>query len=115
MATDFLYGLLPEHLLLSLILILMVLEIMRADQALAGPLFLLTLSLGCGVLVSQLSSGYTLTLIPGEVVIDRFAVLAKLVILGCGTVLGFFSITGSKCFKTCMLLSCSLFWGMVMM
>ena len=115
MATDFLYGLLPEHLLLSLILILMVLEIMRADQALAGPLFLLTLSLGCGVLVSQLSSGYTLTLIPGEVVIDRFAVLAKLVILGCGTVLGFFSITGSKCFKTWMLLSCSLFGGMIMM
>jgi len=115
MATDFLYGLLPEHLLLTLILVLMVLEIMRADQGLAGPLFLLTLSLGCGVLVTQLSSGYTLTLIPGEIVIDRFAVLAKLVILGCGTVLGFFSITGSKCFKTWMLLACSLFGGMVIM
>ncbi|HBG07255.1 MAG: NADH-quinone oxidoreductase subunit N [Geobacteraceae bacterium GWC2_58_44] len=115
MATDFLYGLLPEHLLLLLILVLMVLEIVRADEALAGPLFLLTLTVGCGVLVAQLSSGYTLTLAPGEVVIDRFAILARLVILGCGTVLGFFSITGSRCFKTWMLLSCSLLGGLIIM
>lgn len=115
MASDFIYGLLPEHMLLALIVVLMVLEIMRADKHLAGPLFLLTLSISCGVLVSQLSAGYTYVVVPNEVVIDRFAILAKLVILGCGTVLGFFSVTGSKCYKTWLLLSCSLLGGMIMM
>lgn len=115
MATDFLYGLLPEHLLLALILVLMVLEIMKADQGIAGPLFLITLSIGCCVLVAQLTSGYTFTLAPGEVVIDRFAILARLLLLGCGTVLGFFSITGARSFKTWMLLSCSILGGLVIM
>ncbi|UFS72583.1 NADH-quinone oxidoreductase subunit N [Geomonas sp. RF6] len=115
MASDLLFGLLPEHLLLALILVLMVLEIFRANRTLSGLLYLLTLSTGMGVLLYQLSSGYTLTLVPGEVIVDRFAILAKLVVLACGTLLGFFYLTASSTHKSWMLITCSLLGALVIM
>jgi len=113
MATDLLFGLLPEHLLLALILVLMVLEMIRANKTLSGLLYLLVISVGCGVLLFQLNSGYTLNLVPGEVTVDRFAVLAKLVVMACGALLGFFCLTSASSHKSWMLIACSLLGALV--
>ena len=84
MATDLLYALLPEHLLFSAVLALMVLEMFRARPGVGNALVIAVLIAGCGVLARQLSQGYAVEVLPGEIVIDRFALVAKLVILGCG-------------------------------
>jgi NADH-quinone oxidoreductase subunit N len=84
MLADFLYALLPEHLLLALLFVLMLLEMMRVDARVARPLAALTLGAACAVLVLQYRHGYMADVVPGEFRVDRFAVLAKLVIVGCG-------------------------------
>lgn len=115
MAADLFYALLPEHLLLGLVLVLMLLEIFRADRRIAGLLFTLTVAAGCGVLLMQLGQGYTVDLVPGEISVDRFALLARLVILGCGLILGLSSPAGFGTFKFWMLLSSSLLGAMIVM
>ena len=115
MATDLIYGLLPEHLLLGLILVLMLLEIFQADKRLAGLLFAISAAAGCGVLAVQLSQGYTVNLVPGEILIDRFALIARLVILGCGLILGVCSLATSSSCKFWMLLASSLLGALTIM
>nr|NIR33592.1 NADH-quinone oxidoreductase subunit N [Desulfuromonadales bacterium]NIS41199.1 NADH-quinone oxidoreductase subunit N [Desulfuromonadales bacterium] len=84
MSIDLLYGLLPEHILLVLLLSLMVLEIFRVNRRLAGLSFTVALAAACGVLVLHLVQGYDAVVVPGEIVVDSFAVISRLVILGCG-------------------------------
>ena len=115
MATDLFYALLPEHILLALILVLMSLEILGADRKIANCLFTLSVAAGCGVLLAQLGQGYGASVVPGEIVVDRFALLARLTILGCGLVLGLCSLTTSGTFKFWMLLSSSLLGAMIIM
>lgn len=115
MATDLIYGLLPEHLLLGLILVLMLLEIFQADRRLAGILFTLAAAAGCGVLVMQLGQGYAVNLVPNEISIDRFALIARLVILGCGLILGVCCLATSSSCKFWMLLASSLLGALTIM
>lgn len=84
MAGDLVYGLLPDHLLLAALLALMLLEMIGARERLASTLLRLALLAGCVVLWQQLAAGYAAEPLPGEVRIDRFALIAKLVILACG-------------------------------
>jgi NADH-quinone oxidoreductase subunit N len=84
MPADFLYALLPDHLLLALLFVLMLLEMLRFDARVAGPLVWLTLGVGCAVLLLQYRSGFVAEVTPSEIRVDGFSVLAKLVILGCG-------------------------------
>ena len=67
-----------------LLLVLMLLETIGARERIASPLLRLALLGGCAVLWQQFATGYAAEPLPGEVRIDRFAVLAKLVILACG-------------------------------
>ncbi|MBI1921909.1 MAG: NADH-quinone oxidoreductase subunit N [Geobacter sp.] len=115
MAADLFYALLPEHILLALILVLMTLEILGADRKLANCVFTISVAVGCCVLLVQLGQGHTATVVPGEIIVDRFALLARLTILGCGLVLGLCSLTTSGTFKFWMLLSSSLLGGMLIM
>lgn len=115
MATDLFCALLPEHILLALILLLMTLEILGADRRIANLLFTLSVAAGCGVLLAQLGQGYGASVVPGEIIVDRFALLARLTILGCGLVLGLCSLTTSGTFKFWMLLSSSLLGAMIIM
>ncbi len=115
MATDLIYGLLPEHLLLALILVLMLVEIFHGDRKLGGVLFTLAAAAGCAVLAVQLSNGYTVNLVPTEITIDRFALIARLVILGCGLILGICSLATSSSCKFWMLLASSLLGALTIM
>ena len=84
MASDLAYGLLPDHLLLGLLLVLMLLETIGVARKFASILLRLALFAGCAVLWQQFATGYAAEPLPGEIRIDRFALLAKLVILACG-------------------------------
>lgn len=114
MTADLVYGLLPEHLLLASVLVMMLLDILRIG-ARTGHALAIGLMLAAGaVLVRQYSQGYSVEIIPSEVRIDRFALLAKLVILGCGlswTVL----FAGRGNIKSSLLLCSSLLGAFVVM
>ncbi len=115
MATDLIYGLLPEHILLALIMLLMLLEIIRADSRLGGLLYLVAVGSGCVVLMAQICSGYSAEPLAQEIRIDHFALMAKLVILGCGLILGICSRATCPGYKFWMLLSSSLMGAMIIM
>jgi len=115
MATNLFYGLLPEHILLALILLLMFLEIVKADTKVGTFLFVLMVAAGCGVLVSQLDQGFTAIVVPGEIQVDRFALISRLVIMGCGLILGLCSISTSSSSKFWILISSSLLGALIMM
>jgi NADH-quinone oxidoreductase subunit N len=115
MATDLLYGLLPEHLLLALIIVLMFLDMFRFDRRLGGLLFCAALAGGCTVLAFQLGQGYGVTPVSSEIVVDRFALLARLVILGSGLVLGLCNRANANSFKQWILLASSLLGALIIM
>jgi NADH-quinone oxidoreductase subunit N len=115
MATNLFYGLLPEHILLALILLLMLLEIVKADTKVGTFLFILGIAAGCGVLASQLGQGYSAIVVPGEILVDRFALISRLVILGCGLILGLSSLASSSSNKYWILISSSLLGALIMM
>src|SRR6186713_198694 len=114
MATDLLFGLLPEHLLLGTLLVLMVLEMSKAPAFLGNTLVMLALMAAVVVLVRQYSQGYAIDLLPEEIRIDRFAVLAKLVIIGSGLAWAFVFFAQAT-YKSGMLLCSCLFGACVMM
>ena len=114
MATDLLFGLLPEHLLLGTLLVLMVLEMSKAPAFLGNALVMLALMAAGVVLVRQYSQGYTIDLLPEEIRIDRFAVLAKLVIIGSGLAWAFV-FSAQATYKSGMLLCSCLLGACVMM
>jgi NADH:ubiquinone oxidoreductase subunit 2 (subunit N) len=84
MPADFWTALLPDHLLLGLLFAVMALEMLRVDERVARPLLIVTLAAAWAVLLRQYATGNAVTLVADEFRIDRFAVLAKLVIVGCG-------------------------------
>lgn len=115
MAIDLLYGLLAEHLLVVLLLVLMLLEMLKAGgPRAAAVLGVLVLVAGCAVLLRQYSQGYAVDLVPEEIRIDRFTVLAKLVILACGLL---FSVTfaASATCKSVFLVCASLLGALLVM
>ena len=109
MPADFLYALLPDHLLLALLLVLMLLEMLRVSGRVVGPLVTITLGVACALLLRQYATGYAVDLVPDEIRIDHFTVLAKLVILGCG-LLWSMLLRGRLTFKSAFL-SCSSLLG----
>ncbi|HRD96209.1 MAG TPA: proton-conducting transporter membrane subunit [Rubrivivax sp.] len=84
MATDFVYGLLPAHLLLALMVALMLLETLRADTLWARPVFVAGLLASGTALLHQWQAGYSAEIVAGEVRVDRLAILGTWVLLGCG-------------------------------
>lgn len=115
MSIDLFYALLPEQLLLGLLLALMLLEILRADRRLAAPLYVTALAAGCGVLLLQLAQGYSAVVVPGEVAVDRLALLARLVLLACGLLLGLCVPNAIATVKFRLLFAASLLGASVMM
>jgi NADH-quinone oxidoreductase subunit N len=83
MATEFLYSLAPELLLLGLIVVLMLLEMLRADPRWARVCVVATLAVALYVLLQQLGAGYGAAIAAGEVEVDRYSILARLVLLLC--------------------------------
>ncbi|BCR05683.1 NADH-quinone oxidoreductase subunit N [Desulfuromonas versatilis] len=115
MPADFFYALLPEQLLLALLVTLMLCEILGRGARLAGPLFTLVAGAGCAVLLLQLAQGYGAAPVPGEIVIDRFALLGRLVILGCGCIYGVCCLSSDAGIKSRLLLGASLLGALVML
>jgi NADH-quinone oxidoreductase subunit N len=87
MATDLVYGLLPEHLVLGVMVLIMVLEMFRVDHRWARVAFVAAMLAGLAVAAQQFATGYRSEVIPGEIVVDRLAIAGKLVILTCGLAL----------------------------
>lgn len=114
MVADFFYGLLADHLVLGLIVALMLLETFRAAPALARVLFIATMVAAGAALVHQLATGYVADIVPGEIRVDRFAQLAKLVLLGGGLALALV-MPARATYKTWLLLACALSGVLVMM
>lgn len=114
MGNDFFHALLPEQGVLGLILVLMVLETLRRDPRLARLAFAAVMLAGLGVLLQQLMAGFSAVPIPGELQVDRLALLGKAVLMGCGLALtvGFEHPGG---FKFWMLLASALLGGMVVL
>jgi len=116
MATNLFYGLLPEHILLGLILLLMLLEIVKADSRAGTFFFLIAITAGCGVLASQLGQGFGATIVPGEILVDRFALISKAIIMGCGLILGLTALpTSISSHKFWIMVSSSLLGALIIM
>ena len=111
----FLHGLLPEHILLGLILILMMLELTGMDKRAGSILFLVSLGAGTVTLGLQLSQGYVANMVAGEIRIDRFAEISRLVILSCGLILGIYSLTSEACYKYWILIASSLLGALIIL
>lgn len=88
MATELLYGLLPDHVILVFIGVLMALEMFRVEQRGARTAFVTGVVLSLAALMHQILGGYNAQIIVGELAIDRLTVLGKLVLLLCALVLG---------------------------
>jgi len=115
MATNLVYGLLPEHILLGLILVLMLLELLNVDKRAGSALFVAALLAGAGVLVMQLATGYSADIVAGEIRIDRFAEIGRLIIVSCGLILGISSLATEAGYKYWMLVASSLLGGMIIL
>lgn len=88
MSTGFVLALVPEHLLLALLLALMLLEMVRASVGAGRLLFVLAMLAGLVASAVQLAQGYTAVVVPGEIVVDRFALQGRVVVLLCAVALG---------------------------
>ena len=73
MATEFVYALAPELLLLALVVALMLLEMLRADPRWARLGMVATSAAALSLLLQQLGDGYAAAVLPGEIEIGRFA------------------------------------------
>ena len=114
MATDFFYGLLPDHLLLALIVVLMLLETLRASPRWARPVFIVALLAAGAALLQQWQAGYNVEIISGEIRVDGFAVLGKLVVLGCGLSLAL-AFAARQGYKFWMLVASMVFGAMLIL
>jgi NADH-quinone oxidoreductase subunit N len=113
-ATDLFYGLLPDHLVLGLMVALMLLEMLRADPRWARTAFIATLLAGVAVLAQQLATGYVADIVPGEIRVDRLALLGKGVLLLCGLALAF-GFPARNGFKFWLLVAASMLGGMLIL
>jgi len=114
MGTDLFYGLLAEQLLLGLLLALMLLEMLKANPRIADALVKLVLIAACAVLLRQYAQGYDVNPLPSEIRIDRFALVAKLVLLGSALLLSLVS-SASATFKSGFLICSSLLGALIVM
>ena len=114
MTTDFVYSLAPDLLLLAAIIVLMLLEMLRADARWARGAFIASACAGIAVLAQQLGAGHASDIVPGEIATDRFAQLGKLVLLLCGLGIaaGFAAARG---YKFWLLVASSTLGGMLML
>ncbi len=104
----------PELWLLGLVTGMMLLEILRGDARWGRLAFAATLLVTLALLVRQLSSGLAVAIVPGEYVVDRFAVLGKIVLASC-TLAYACGFPGPRTLKTWLLASASLLGGFVML
>lgn len=114
MATDLFYGLLPDHLLLALMLVLMLLEGLRAAPTWGRVVYLAMLAAAGAALAHQISVGYSADIAGGEVTIDRYALAAKSVMVGLGFAAGFV-LPRSASYKTWLLTASTLFGALIVM
>lgn len=114
MATDFFYGLLPDHLVLALMVALMLLETLHVDTRWARPVFILGLLAAGAALLHQWQAGYAAEIVAGEIRIDRLAVLGKLVVLGCGLA-GALVFAARQGYKFWMLVTAMVFGAMLIL
>lgn len=113
MAAELLRGLLAEHLLLALIVALMLLTIFRAGPRLARLLVLAVLLAAAAALLHDCATGYAADVVPGEVAVDRDAVLARLLLVGCGLALALFWPALAE-LRSWLLFACTLLGALVM-
>jgi NADH-quinone oxidoreductase subunit N len=113
MANDFLYSLAPDLLLLGLVVVLMLLEMLRADARWARVAFIVGTCAGLAVLAQQVATGHVSDTVAGEIGTDRFAQLGKIVLLACGlgVAVGFAAARG---YKFWLLATSSTLGGMLM-
>jgi len=104
-------ALLPDHLLLAAVLLLMVLEMLRADARLARALFLAATLAAAAAAWWQLGAGVQGDVIAGEVRVDAFALQAKLVLLGLAAL--FALLFGGSGYKFWLLLAGSLYGALL--
>lgn len=114
MATELLYGLLPDHIILAFIGVLMALEMFRVEQRAARTAFVTGVVLSLVALIPQILGGYSATIIANELAVDRLTLLGKLVLLVCGLVLGL-GFQRQDGFKFWLLAASSLLGGMVLL
>ncbi len=112
MPADFFTLLAPEHLLLALLLALMGLEMARAPARVGRALFVATLAVAAALLVWQWIDGVDRELVAGELRVDRYAVAARLVVVGCGLVLAL-AFASAETAKFWILVASSLLGAMV--
>lgn len=114
MANDFVYSLAPDLLLLGLIVVLMLLEMLRADARWARAAFVATACTALAVLAQQLAVGHASDIVPGEIGTDRFAQLGKSVLLACGLGVGL-GFAAARGYKFWLLVASSTLGGMLML
>jgi NADH-quinone oxidoreductase subunit N len=114
MATDFIRGLLPDHLVLALMVALMVLDMLKLHARWARMAFGAAMVAGLAVLLQQIAAGYSAEIIAGELRVDNFALLAKFVVLACGLALAA-AFPGQGGYKFWLLLASSLLGALVIM
>ena len=115
MGADLFYGLLPEHLLLALLVVLMLIEIIGRGGRIGGFLFVFVVISGCGVLINQINHNYSAVVVPGEISVDNFALVSRLVVLTCGAVFGISCLSNNEGPKFWMLICSSLLGALIMM
>jgi NADH-quinone oxidoreductase subunit N len=84
MPSDFFYTLGPDLLLLGVVVVLMVLEALRAGERWGQGVFVAGVVGAIACAWHQFDTGYTANVVAGELGADRFAVAGKLVLLLCG-------------------------------
>jgi NADH-quinone oxidoreductase subunit N len=114
MAAELLYGLLPAHLVLALLVALMLLEIFAVRPVAGRVAFVGLLLAAMGAVLHQLSLDFSTVILPGEMVVDRFAQWSQLVVLGTGVVLGL-TWPANTSYKSWLLATASVFGAVVMM
>jgi NADH-quinone oxidoreductase subunit N len=114
MATDLFYGLLPDHTVLALMVVLMLMEILRADKLWARPIFIAGLLSAGAAALHQWLAGYSAEIVAGEVHVDRLAILGKLVVLGCGLA-GAMVFAAGRSYKFWLLVTAMVFGAMLIL
>lgn len=115
MASEFSYALGPDLLLLGAIVVLMLLEMLRADARWARAAFVAFAVAGALLLVQQLGAGHVSDVVPGELGTDRFAQLGKLVLLLCGLGVAAGFDDSARGYKFWLLVASSVLGGMLML
>lgn len=112
MPTDLFSALLPDLLVTVLVVALMVAETLRVDARWARPLFAVGAAAALVAVLQQFAAGFTAVPLPGEIGVDRAALLAKIVALACGVGLaaGFPAARG---YKFWLLVACSMLGALV--